>query len=61
MVFAAARAVDGDWRHVEVAVVVADRWQGQGLGSRLLQLLVEVARDEKLERITGEIKSRSNG
>ncbi|GAB4574295.1 MAG: bifunctional acetate--CoA ligase family protein/GNAT family N-acetyltransferase [Anaerolineae bacterium] len=33
------------------AMIVADEYQGQGLGAELLQRLIGVARDEKIERI----------
>jgi acetyltransferase len=36
----------------EFALTVRDQWQGHGLGTQLLKLLVQVGRDEKLERIT---------
>jgi acetyltransferase len=39
----------------EVAVLVADRFQHAGLGSELLGRLIQVGRDEKLERITATI------
>jgi acetyltransferase len=39
----------------EVAVLVADRWQSQGLGSELVRRLVEIARDEKLARVVADI------
>lgn len=39
----------------EFAVVVADEWQGRGLGTHLLETLVQTARAEKLQRITGRI------
>jgi len=39
----------------EFAIVVADQWQGQGLGTRLLELLVQIGREEKLGRIIGHI------
>lgn len=39
----------------EFAILVADAWQGMGLGTTLLGLLVEVGRAEKLRRITGRI------
>lgn len=39
----------------EFSVVVADHWQGRGLGSRLIELLVEVARAEGLAHITGYV------
>lgn len=36
----------------ELAVVVADDWQGQGIGTRLLSSLGELARAEGIERFT---------
>ena len=36
----------------EFALTVSDRWQRHGLGLQLLQRLVQIGRDEKLERIT---------
>jgi len=41
----------------EFALLIGDKWQGQGLGTQLLRRLVQIARDEKLERITGTILS----
>ncbi|HZQ47304.1 MAG TPA: GNAT family N-acetyltransferase, partial [Verrucomicrobiae bacterium] len=39
----------------EFAIVISDAWQGRGLGTQLLNLLVQVGRDEKLARITASI------
>jgi acetyltransferase len=39
----------------EFALVVSDRWQKQGLGTELLKRLVQVGREEKLERISATI------
>lgn len=39
----------------EFALLVSDHWQGQGLGTRLLKLLVEIAREEGLQRLIGYI------
>jgi acetyltransferase len=39
----------------EFAVLVSDQWQGRGLGPRLLSLLVQVARDEKLSCLRADI------
>jgi acetyltransferase len=39
----------------EFAIVVGDEWQGQGLGTRLLELLVQIGRAERIPRITGHI------
>ena len=39
----------------EFAILVADAWQGKGIGTELLKLLVRVGRAEKLRRIIGRI------
>ncbi|MBI4664623.1 MAG: bifunctional acetate--CoA ligase family protein/GNAT family N-acetyltransferase [Verrucomicrobia bacterium] len=39
----------------EFAVVVSDQWQGRGLGSQLLNLLIQVGRHEKLSCIKGTV------
>jgi acetyltransferase len=39
----------------EFALLIADPYQRQGLGSELLRRLVQVGRDERLDRITGVI------
>jgi RimJ/RimL family protein N-acetyltransferase len=39
----------------EVAVAVADSWQGRGVGTTLLHRLTERARDEGVRRFTAEI------
>lgn len=36
----------------EFALTISDQWQRHGLGTQLLQLLVQAGRDEALERIT---------
>jgi len=39
----------------EFAIIVSDKWQGHGLGTRLLELLVQIGREEKLARIIAHI------
>ncbi len=39
----------------EFALIVSDRFQGQGLGTELLKRLVQIGRDEKLDRITANM------
>jgi acetyltransferase len=39
----------------EFAIIVSDKWQGHGLGTRLLELLVQIGREEKLTRIIAHI------
>ena len=41
----------------EFAVVVADRWHGRGIGSRLMDKLARVARSRGLKEIYGEVLS----
>jgi acetyltransferase len=45
----------------EFALLVSDSYQRQGLGTELLQRLIQVGRDEKLDRITAEILSDNWG
>jgi RimJ/RimL family protein N-acetyltransferase len=45
----------GDPEVAEVAVAVADDWQGQGIGSELLHRLTERARAEGIKRFSGSI------
>jgi acetyltransferase len=44
-----------DGRSCEFAIVVADAWQGRGLGRRMMERLVEVARARGLESMVGWI------
>ncbi len=43
----------------EFAMLVADPYQGQGIGTELLTRLIEVARWERIERLTGEVLSEN--
>ncbi|HSM38302.1 MAG TPA: GNAT family N-acetyltransferase, partial [Candidatus Limnocylindrales bacterium] len=45
----------------EFAILVADRWQGQGLGGELLRRLVEVGRAESLDLIYAEMLGSNTG
>ena len=44
---------NADGRGAEYALVVADNWQRHGLGKELLQGLLQVARDQRLDYIEG--------
>ena len=39
----------------EFALLVSDQWQGRGLGTQLLRTLLQVARDERLERVGADV------
>jgi acetyltransferase len=44
-----------DGRSGEFALVVADDWHGRGLGARLMNALIETAREQGLERLEGYV------
>jgi acetyltransferase len=46
---------DIDGKKGEFAVLVGDQWQGQGLGSRLMDYIIRVAKDMRLEKIYGYV------
>jgi len=39
----------------EVAILVSDQYQKRGLGTELLRRLIQIARDQKLHRVSGEL------
>jgi acetyltransferase len=43
----------------EFAVLVGDKWQGLGLGSRLMDLLVEVGKDMRVDKICGYVSANN--
>ncbi|MEA5392600.1 bifunctional acetate--CoA ligase family protein/GNAT family N-acetyltransferase [Cyanobium gracile UHCC 0139] len=50
-----------DENAAEFAMLIADPWQRQGLGTALLGLLLEIGRQEGLERICAEILHENRG
>lgn len=42
-------------RACEFALVIADAWQGRGIGRRMMEKLIAVARSRGLERIYGDV------
>lgn len=44
-------------KHGEFAIVVGDQWQGQGLGSKLFDHIIEISKDMGLETIYGYVSS----
>jgi acetyltransferase len=47
--------VEPDGKNGEFAVLVGDKWQGMGLGAKLLDSIIAVGKDMHLERIFGMI------
>ena len=48
-------------KSAEIALLVADQFQRQGLGTELLRRLIQVGRDEQLQRLTGDILAENRG
>jgi acetyltransferase len=46
-------------RDAEFAIVISDSWQNQGLGTQLLRLLIQVARDENIQHLFGTIMAQN--
>ena len=44
-----------DFKTAEVAIVVGDPWQGLGLGSKMMNSMIEIAKDKNLDSIYGLI------
>ncbi|MGQ9788259.1 MAG: bifunctional acetate--CoA ligase family protein/GNAT family N-acetyltransferase [Candidatus Hadarchaeaceae archaeon] len=44
----------------EFAIVLADKYQGKGLGTKLMDMLIEIAQDKGLENIYGIIMRENN-
>jgi acetyltransferase len=49
--------LDPNRKRGEFAVVIADKYQGRGLGTKLVDMLIEVAREKDVETIYGIIMS----
>ncbi len=45
----------------EFAIVIADAWQGRGIGAHLLRKLIEVARNRGIPALYGEILATNHG
>ena len=58
-IVANAEYVVSDTGIAELAVVVADEWQGQGLGRRLIQRLLLLARSARLLGMRGDVLSEN--
>ena len=57
LIAVARYVLDADDRACEFAIVVADAWQGRGIGKRLLGKLVAVARRRSVPRMYGDVLS----
>jgi acetyltransferase len=46
-------SIEPDGKAGEIAFIVADPWQGLGLGTKMIDYMIEICKDKKLERIYG--------
>jgi len=53
--------IEGADEEAEIAIVIADDWQGQGLGGRLLTALIDLARQSGIRRLVGSTLSENRG
>ena len=53
--------LSGGNQAAEFAILVSDSFQGRGLGTELLRRLIEVGRQEGLQRIVGFISPENDG
>ncbi len=49
------------YNEAEFALIISDRYQRMGLGTELLKRLVQIGKDEKLDRITANILAENHG
>jgi len=51
--------IDRQQRAAEFAVIVADPWQGKGLGPKLIEQVIDIARDQEVKLLWGEVLSEN--
>jgi acetyltransferase len=54
-------AMDGTDGEAEIAIVIDDAWQGQGLGAHLMNALIDLARQSGVRRLVGSTLSENKG
>jgi acetyltransferase len=56
------RLVGDAWNeNAEYAIVVADPWQGQGLGSKMTDYILEIAKEREIRKVYGNVLSNNEG
>jgi acetyltransferase len=52
--------MEPDFKSGELALLVHDRYQGKGLGYKLVRMVIEIGREKGLEEIVGEVLTENN-
>lgn len=60
-IIAVARIAPENAENVEFAIIIADEWQGRGLGSILTDEMIEVAKDLGFEKIYALVFTKNKG
>jgi len=47
--------MEADFQSGEFAILVHDRYQGRGLGYKLVGMLIEIGRERELKEIVGDV------
>ncbi|MEL7120165.1 MAG: bifunctional acetate--CoA ligase family protein/GNAT family N-acetyltransferase [Bacteroidota bacterium] len=56
------RIIEDAWGETaEYAILIADKWQGQGLGSALTDYIIEIARDRNINKIVATVLANNTG
>ena len=56
------RLVGDAWNeNAEYAIVIADPWQGQGLGNQMTDYILEIARERGIRKVYGSVLSNNEG
>jgi acetyltransferase len=51
--------IDRTRKTAEFAVIIADPWQGKGLGPQLIARVIDIARDQDVDLLYGEVLSQN--
>jgi acetyltransferase len=52
---------DPDGKRAEFAILVGDPWQGKGVGARLLEISLRIAKNRGIETVWGTVLQENDG
>ena len=52
---------DPDGKHAEFAILTGDPWQGKGVGARLLEISLKIAKNRGVETVWGTVLQENLG
>ncbi|MGD0203237.1 MAG: GNAT family N-acetyltransferase [Candidatus Bathyarchaeia archaeon] len=60
MIHVVRLTLDSERKNGEFAIMVSDSWHGLGLGSKLMDYIIDIAKDLKLETIYSYVYPRQH-